>query len=76
MVDDDIADALRQSTEAVRAAAIADGQDVADAFVYGNYALFGTPVKSVYGANLPRLTEIQQRVDPTNVMGLAGGFKF
>jgi hypothetical protein len=74
--DADVAAALQQSTDAVRAAAVADGQDVANAFVYGNYALFGTPVQAVYGANLPRLTAIQQTVDPTNVMGLAGGFKF
>ena len=74
--DADVAAALRQSSDAVRAAAVADGQDVANAFVYGNYALFGTSVQTVYGANLPRLTAIRKRVDPTDVMGLAGGFKF
>jgi hypothetical protein len=76
LVDDAVAAAIKQSTDAVRAAAVADGQDVADAFVYGNYALFGTPAEAVYGANLPRLTGIQQMFDPTNVMSLAGGFKF
>jgi hypothetical protein len=76
LVDDDIADAIRQSSDAVRAAAVADGQDVANAFVYGNYALFGTPAQVVYGANLPKLTDIQKVFDPTNVMSLAGGFKF
>ncbi|KAI0251578.1 hypothetical protein BJV78DRAFT_1126057 [Lactifluus subvellereus] len=75
-LDTDIAAALRQSTDAVRAAAVADGQDVANAFLYGNYALFGTSVEAVYGANVPRLTAIRKNVDPTNVMGLAGGFKF
>jgi hypothetical protein len=75
-LDADIANALRQSSDAVRAAAVADGQGVANAFVYGNYALFGTPVEAVYGANVPRLREIRSRIDPCDVMGLAGGFKF
>ncbi|KAI9450556.1 FAD dependent oxidoreductase [Russula earlei] len=73
--DADVAVALQQSTNAVRAAAIADGQDVANAALYGNYALFGTPVESLYGANLQRLRDIRSRVDPKGVMGLAGGFK-
>jgi len=73
--DGDVAAALRQSTAAVRAAALADGQDVADAAIYGNGALFGTPVEDIYGANVPRLREIRKRVDPMDVMSLAGGFK-
>jgi hypothetical protein len=74
--DADIANALRQSTDAVRAAAVADGQDVANAFSYGNYALFGTPIERLYGANLARLSAIRSLVDPNGVMALAGGFKF
>jgi hypothetical protein len=73
--DGEVAAALRQSTAAVRAAALADGQDVADAAIYGNGALFGTPIEDIYGANVPRLREIRKRVDPMDVMGLAGGFK-
>jgi hypothetical protein len=73
--DGDAAVALRQSTAAVRSAALADGQDVADAAIYGNGALFGTPVEDIYGANVPRLREIWKRVDPMEVMSLAGGFK-
>jgi hypothetical protein len=74
--DAEVEDALWRSTNTIRAAAIADGQNIADVAVYGNYALIGTPVESVYGENLPQLRSIQNRVDPHNVMALAGGFKF
>jgi hypothetical protein len=74
--DADVATALWQSTNTIRAAAIAQGQNIDDVAVYGNYALIGTPVESLYGANLPRLRSIQNRVDPHKVMALAGGFKF
>jgi hypothetical protein len=30
----------------------------------------------MYGDNLKRLREIRERYDPTDVMGLAGGWKF
>jgi hypothetical protein len=73
--DSDVAAALRQSTAAVRAAALADGQDVGGAAIYGNEALFGTPVEDIYGKNVPRLREIRKSVDPMDVMGLAGGFR-
>ena len=73
--DANFATAILQSTNTIRAAAIAEGQDVSDVAVYGNYALFETPVEDVYGANLPRLRSIQSNVDPNNVMALAGGFK-
>ena len=70
-----VAAAIRQSTNTVRSAALAEGQNIADVALYGNYALFGTPVEALYGANLPRLKSIQSKVDPNNVMALAGGFK-
>ncbi|KAI0290497.1 FAD-binding domain-containing protein [Russula brevipes] len=68
--------ALRQSSDAVRAAALDDGQDLSRAAVYVNYALFDTPLEDMYGGNLERLREIKASIDPENVMGLAGGFKF
>ncbi|KAG2142419.1 hypothetical protein DEU56DRAFT_911114 [Suillus clintonianus] len=68
--------AVRDSAAHLRQLAIAEGQDVADAAVYSNYAIFDTPLSSIYGDNLPRLHAIKAAVDPTNVMGLAGGFKF
>ncbi|KAI0260030.1 FAD-binding domain-containing protein [Gloeopeniophorella convolvens] len=73
--DKTMAHSLRESTDAVRAAALAEGQNVSDAAPYINYALFDTPVELLYGENLPRLRAIKKEVDPEDVMGLAGGFK-
>ena len=67
---------LRQNTEEARAAVLADGQDLSHAAVYVNYALFDTPLKEMYGANVLRLRKIRARIDPEDVMRLAGGFKF
>jgi Berberine and berberine like len=74
--DADVAAMLRQSSAAVRAAALVDGQDVGSAAIYPNEALIGTPLEDIYGANVPRLREIRKKVDPKDVMGLTGGFKF
>ena len=68
-------DAIRASAAAIKAKAIALGQDVANAFVYSNYALFSTPLENIYGQNLPRLRSIKEQYDPRDVMGLAGGFR-
>jgi hypothetical protein len=35
-----------------------------------------TPLVDIYGENLPLLQALQAKIDPNNVMGLAGGFKF
>ena len=72
---DIVAEGLRDYSDAVTAAAIADGQQLSHASVYPNYALFDTPLEDIYGANLPRLRAIKAAVDPNDVMGLAGGFK-
>ncbi|TFY66031.1 hypothetical protein EVG20_g5068 [Dentipellis fragilis] len=69
-------DALVQSAAQMRAVAVADGQDVANAAIYSNYALDDAPLASVYGGNVQRLHEIRGTYDTDNVMGLAGGFKF
>lgn len=45
------------------------------AALYPNYAIFDTPVESIYGSNLDRMRKVKAAVDPDNVMGLAGGFK-
>ncbi|KAI0260017.1 FAD dependent oxidoreductase [Gloeopeniophorella convolvens] len=71
-----MARALREGSDAVHAAALADGQDLSRAAVYPNYALFDTPLEDMYGANLERLRTISKAVDPEAVMGLTGGFKF
>ena len=49
---------------------------VLDAPKYPNYAITGTPLEEMYGANVPKLRALKILVDPTNVMGLAGGWKF
>ncbi|KAH8981553.1 FAD-binding domain-containing protein [Lactarius deliciosus] len=74
-LNDTVSKGLRSYSDAVSAAAVADGQNVSHAAVYPNYALFDTPSEEIYGVNLPRLHVIKKAVDPTNVMGLAGGFK-
>ena len=44
--------------------------------LYGNYVQATTPLVDIYGDNLRPLQELKRRVDPDNIMGLAGGFKF
>ncbi|KAJ7654333.1 FAD-binding domain-containing protein [Mycena rosella] len=69
-------DALLQSAAHLTQVALNDGQDISGAPLYTNYALYDTPLERIYGANLPRLRTIKSEVDPGNVMGLAGGFRF
>jgi hypothetical protein len=75
-LDETMASALRQMSETIHAAALADGQNVSHAAKYGNYALFGTTLEDLYGKNVERLREIRAAIDPEDVMGLAGGWKF
>ena len=75
-LDETMASALRQVSDTIRTTALADGQNVSDAAVYPNYALYGTPLKNMYGGNVERLRKIRVAIDPENVMGLAGGWKF
>ena len=44
--------------------------------LYGNYVNARTPLVRIYGDNLPKLRALKAKIDPHNVMGLAGGFKF
>lgn len=44
--------------------------------MYPNYATYDTPLEDIYGSHLPRLRSLKLKVDPQNVMGLAGGWKF
>ena len=68
--------ALRNISGTIRAVALADGQNVSHAAKYVNYALYGTPLKDTYGGNVERLWKIRAAIDPKDVMGLAGGWKF
>ena len=69
-------DTVRQSAERIRDAAIAEGQAIANAPLYPNYAMLGTSLKGMYGDNVAKLKSLRRRVDPCDVMGLTGGFKF
>jgi hypothetical protein len=75
-LDNTFALSLREESDTLHAAALADGQNVSHAAAYVNYAMFDTPLKDMYGANVPRLRSIRAEIDPEDVMGLAGGFKF
>ena len=75
-LDETMASALRQISNTIRAVAIADGQEVLDAALYPNYALFGTSLNDMYGGNVERLRQIRAEIDPEYVMNLAGGWRF
>ncbi|KAK0232019.1 FAD dependent oxidoreductase [Armillaria nabsnona] len=69
-------DAIRQSAAHLYNVAVSEGQsDIVGAALYPNYAIFDTPVESLYGSNVARMKQIKASVDPDNVMALAGGFK-
>jgi hypothetical protein len=68
-------DAVKQSANQIRAAAISEGQQIEHAALYSNYAIFDTPLQMLYRDNLPRLQALKKLHDPDNVMALAGGFK-
>jgi len=44
--------------------------------LYGNDVGFNTPLVDIYGGNLPALQALKAKIDPKNIMDLAGGFKF
>ena len=75
-LDETMAFAIRNMSSTIHAAALADGQNVSHAAKYVNYALFGTPLEDMYGGNVERLRKIRAEIDPEDVMGLAGGWKF
>ena len=74
--DETMKDVMKQIEANITAQAVAQGQDVANAAKYGNEALGDTSIEAIYGSNVERLRSIHEEVDPDNVMGLAGGFKF
>jgi FAD/FMN-containing dehydrogenase len=63
-------DNMRELSESIIKAGIEDGQDLKHA------ALYGTPLKKMYGGNVERLQKIRKRYDPHRVMDLTGSFKF
>jgi len=75
-LDDKMPSVVRKISETIRAVALADGQNVSHAAKYMNYATFGTPLEDMYGGNVERLRKIRAAIDPGNVMGLTGGWRF
>ena len=77
-VDDDVfVAAVEESAERLSVIARAEGLLIDEpTSLYGNYAQATTPLVDIYGDNLPSLQALQRKVDPENIMGLAGGFKF
>ncbi|KAI0079336.1 FAD dependent oxidoreductase [Panus rudis PR-1116 ss-1] len=73
--DDLMHDAARKSAQQLTNVALSEGQDIANAPLYGNYAIFDTPIERIFGSNLDRLKSIKAQYDPANAMGLAGGWK-
>jgi hypothetical protein len=71
-----MADVLRDGAMTIHDVEIEDGQNLTNAAVYVNYALFDTPLEEMYGGNVARLRSIKDKIDPERVMDLAGGFKF
>ncbi|KAG2032409.1 FAD-binding domain-containing protein [Suillus americanus] len=56
--------------------AVDAGQDVANALIYPNCAPPGTALADIYGDAVSSLHSIRSAVDPGNVMGLTGGWRF
>ncbi|KAI3616290.1 putative fad dependent oxidoreductase [Moniliophthora roreri] len=73
--DEFFVNAMSKAQRAIQARAIEEGQSFPDDILYNNYAPASTPLELIYGDNLGRLREIKRRIDPENIMGLAGGFK-
>ncbi|KAF5319624.1 hypothetical protein D9619_008814 [Psilocybe cf. subviscida] len=75
--DSDLHNAILASAAHIKQKAIEQGQtQLKNAPTYPNYAALGTPLQAMYGTNIPALRQLKARVDPDNVMGLAGGWKF
>jgi len=49
-------------------ASIRDDQDLKNAATDVNYALFGVPLKAMYGDHLERLHQSRKKHDPEDVM--------
>ncbi|KAJ2920997.1 hypothetical protein H1R20_g16100, partial [Candolleomyces eurysporus] len=68
--------AVKRIQDTLYAALAEEGERNLDGVpLYSNYAMWDTPVSKLYGPNLPGLKLLKLRVDPLNVMSLAGGFK-
>ena len=67
---------MEESASRLSAVAEAEGLLTHPLALYGNNVDFKTNLVDIYGDNLPALQALKAKIDPKNVMGLAGGFKF
>ncbi|KAI5824942.1 FAD-binding domain-containing protein [Schizophyllum commune Tattone D] len=75
-LDDQGMEVIRDLGDALSAyASDVDGQDLSGYYIYPNYALADVRMEDMYGENLEKMREVRERVDPTRLMALAGGFK-
>ncbi|QRV98416.1 FAD-binding domain protein [Ceratobasidium sp. AG-Ba] len=76
--DNSILAEMQESVQVIYNQAVAEGQDIAGPkqIRYGNYAPAGLGLESIYGNNLVELWQLKALIDPNNIMGLAGGFRF
>ncbi|KAG2356648.1 FAD dependent oxidoreductase [Suillus spraguei] len=74
--DDTIFNTVDTSVQYMTQVLTDSGQDIADVPLYPNNAPPSATLEQMYGDNVPRLQAIQKAVDPDNVMGLTGGWKF
>ena len=61
-MDETFRKTMHRSAASINAKAVADGQNVAHAAIYGNYAGFDTPLQDIYGNNLGRLKKIKGEI--------------
>jgi hypothetical protein len=77
LYDDEFIASVAESAHRLSVVAQAEGLLSNDPpALYGNYVDAQTPLVDIYGDNLPSLRALKAKIDPNNVMGLAGGFKF
>ena len=72
--DAELLKAMKMMSKRLQEAAEKEGIEVGPK--YPNYAISGTPLEEMYGQNIERLKKTKARIDPKNIMGHAGGFKF
>ena len=77
LYDDEFTAAVEESVNRLAAVAKREGllSDQPKS-LYGNYAKNEASLVDIYGENLPKLRALKAEIDPKNVMGLAGGFRF
>lgn len=73
--DDNMHSTAVESANYLTQLANSEGQDISDAALYGNYAIYSTPLSRILGDNVDALTSVKAQYDPNNVMALAGGWK-